>query len=203
MEFRLTYKGLLYATQGYQKSGQKHPKADNMHDVRKAFHQQLRRLWDITPFLKSGERGGPGALLAEGPDAPDYRIDTLAKRYSRYGFNFVPLVTKELNLICGLDILFLRPDSPGNVIKSGDIDNRLKTLIDSMKIPDANEDYFKRVPEEDEKPMFVLLEDDSLITKISVETDQFLDILAPSEVMLVITVRLRPYEMNLGNMQFG
>jgi len=205
MEFRLTYKGALYASQGDARIGQRNRRADNMHDIRKIFHRQLRHLWEITPFLKTGERSGPGALLTEGPDAPDYRISTLARKHSHYGFNFVPLVTRELNLICGLDILFLRPDHPGKVIESGDIDNRLKTLFDSMKIPNATEEYSKKVPEEDEKPMFVLLEDDSLITKISVETDQFLDILdgTKNEVMLVITVRLRPYEMNLGNMQFG
>jgi hypothetical protein len=60
---------------------------------------------------------------------------------------------------------------------------------------------------EDEKPFFVLLEDDKLITKVSFETDQLLQYASnpPSEadVRLVITVRLRPWEMEAGNIQFG
>lgn len=31
-------------------------------------------------------------------------------------------------------LLFLRPDAPGGVVKDGDIDNRIKTLFDSLKI---------------------------------------------------------------------
>lgn len=51
------------------------------------------------------------------------------------------------------------------------------------------------------------MEDDKLITKVSVETDQLLEYVSseanPDDVRLVITGRLRPYEMTLDNMQFG
>jgi hypothetical protein len=51
------------------------------------------------------------------------------------------------------------------------------------------------------------LEDDKLITKVSVETDQLLEFSTTAsdinDARLVITIRLRPYEMHLGNMQFG
>ena len=54
---------------------------------------------------------------------------------------------------------------------------------------------------------FCLLEEDKLITKLSVETDQLLEPISgnydPARVRLVITVRLRPWEINIGNMQFG
>ena len=63
MEFRLTYSGILYSTGNDSKLGQK---ADHKHQIRMAFHPQLKRLWEITPFLKSGERSGPSALLLEG-----------------------------------------------------------------------------------------------------------------------------------------
>ena len=132
----------------------------------------------------------------------------LATKYSLYGWNFVPLVTEELNLICGLDILFLRPSAPGQLVSGGDLDNRLKTLVDALRIPEANERYAARVPDDaDEKPFYCLLSDDKLITKVSVETDQLLESVGSGanadDVRLVITVRLRPYEMQLGNMQFG
>jgi hypothetical protein len=117
-------------------------------------------------------------------------------------------VTEDLDLLCALDILFLRPDRPGDLIWGGDIDNRLKTLFDAMRIPVANEDYVNRTPASDEQPMFCLLEDDKLITKIAVETDQLLQLPLGKEddshqVRLVIRVTVRPYDMHVGNMQFS
>ncbi len=205
MEFRLTYHGPLQSTQRDAIGSQACPRRDHKHYIRRVFHAQLKRLWEVTPFLNSGQGSGPGAFLTAGSKVHDFSRDTLAKQHALYGFNFVPLVTEELNLICGLDILFLRPDVPGRVLASGDIDNRLKTLFDALRIPVAGEKYTDRTPAPDENPLYCLLEDDSLITKVSVETDQLLqcETANVNETRLIITVRLRPYEMHLGNMQFG
>jgi hypothetical protein len=211
MQFRLTYEGLLLSTQKDPVSTQRDAKADHKHTIRQAFHTQLKRLWDITLFLKTGNRSGPSSLLLSGGQAgavaPVYDRDSLAAKHSHFGWNFVPLVTQDLELICGLDILFLRPHPPGTVLQSGDIDNRLKTLFDSLRIPTANEEYSQRGPEPSERPFYCLLEDDRLITKVSVETDQLLQYISinsdVNDVRLVITVTLRPYEMHLGNIQFG
>jgi hypothetical protein len=211
MEFRLTYDGPLLAQQRDERRGDSEPRAANKHFMRQTFHRQLRRLWNSTPFLHTGERSGPGALLLSGDqsdsDPPEYDIETLSKRHALYGFNFVPLVSHDLDLMCSLDILFLRPDKP-RVFWAGDIDNRLKVLFDALAIPVASEDYAtKRSPTADEVPFFSLLEDDKLITKIAVETDQLLDFdgskARMNEVKLTITVKIRPYELTLGNMQFG
>ena len=205
MEFRLTYQGPLRSTQRDATGDQKCPRSQHKHDIRKYFHPQLKRLWEVTPFLKTGERSGPGVWLLEGSQQHDYHPDSLAKKFALYGFNFVPLVTQDLNLICGLEILFLRPGNPGSLLKSGDIDNRLKTLFDAMRPPEAQENYSARIPAQDEQPFYCLLEDDNLITKVSVETDQLLQVESTddNEARLVITVRLRPYELHLGNMQFS
>ena len=61
-------------------------------------------------------------------------------------------------------------------------------------------------PEED--PFFCLLEDDALITRVSVETDTLLD---PQEgsahelhrVRLVLTVSIRPYYVTMFNLNFA
>jgi hypothetical protein len=111
-------------------------------------------------------------------------------------FNFVPLVTEELSLICGIEILFLRPDYPGAVVSSGDIDNRLKTLFDALRMPQIGQLKADAVPSENEKPFYVLLEDDKLISRLSVETDTLLepigDEMNKSDARLIITVKLRP-----------
>lgn len=204
MEFRLTYDGPLFVTGAEPIGQQPDRRASHKHDIRREFHRQLKRLWAITPFLHTGERSGPSVFITESsPHTPPYDMASLSAKYFLYGFNFVPLVTQDLNLICGLEILFLRPDRPGGVVWHGDIDNRLKTLLDALTIPTANENYVGRTPDSDEKPFFCLLADDKLVTKVSVETDQLLDFVNEGDVRLVITVRLRPYEMHLGNMQFG
>jgi hypothetical protein len=208
MEFRLTYDGPLRAANQVPLPHQKDTRADHKHNLRKRFHRQLKRLWEITPFLKSGERSGPGGVLLQntgGAPYVKYHSDVLAQRHSMFGFNFVPLVTSELNLLCSLDILFLRPDSPGKIWQ-GDIDNRIKILLDALKLPEKNEDYVKRTPDTGEEKFYCLLEDDKLITKLAVETDQLLEFTTPQndlgDVRLIITVRIRPAEVRLDNFHF-
>lgn len=64
-------------------------------------------------------------------------------------------------------------DPPGSLISSWDMDNWLKTLFDTLRMP-TNKDEVSGPPRDDEKPFFVLLEDDRLITHLSVETDTLL-----------------------------
>jgi hypothetical protein len=110
-----------------------------------------------------------------------------------------------LQIVCSLDILFLRPDYPGEVIKSGDIDNRLKTLFDALRIPgpDANE-LGGCLPEADEDPLYCLLEDDALITEVAVKTDVLLQPISgkTSDARLVMTVRIKPIEATIANLGF-
>lgn len=203
MEFRLTYEGPLPSTQQAKLGDQWDKRADLKHAIRMHFHPQLKRLWETVAFLKTGGRTGPGVYVIEGsPEPPLLDAKKLGERHSLYGWQFVPLVTDELDVSCGLEILFLRPDSPGSLVSSGDIDNRLKTLIDTLRIPVAGERYVNRQMAE---PMFCLLEDDRLVTKLSVETDQLLDVpnKDASHVKIVIRVTIRAYELTLHNLFFG
>ena len=207
MQFRLTYEGILCSTQQDKMTGQYDRRADHKHDIRKHFHPQLKRLWDITPHLTAGVDTGPVVFSLGSEERPwlRYHRDDLAKKHEMFGWNFVPLVTDHANLLCGVDILFLRPDHPGSLIRSGDIDNRLKTLLDALRLPVANERYDNRAQGPDDQPFYCLLEDDRLITKISVETDQLLDFdqsKDPNQVKLVINVTVRPYEASMDNVQF-
>jgi len=105
-----------------------------------------------------------------------------------------------------LDISLLRPEPLGSIItQSGDIDNRLKTLLDALKVPispgalPASE---KPGPEED--PFFCLLEDDSLITRISVSTDRLLEPgIKPSEAVIQIHVTTKQIEVYMGTIGLG
>jgi len=185
MEFRLTYEGPLKgASQG-------NTRAKHKHEIRKYFHPQLKRLWETHPLLKGKKRDGPGI-------EPDSYIEYLAKRFPLGPYNFVPLVNDEMKMTCGVDILFLRPDAPGEVIQSGDIDNRLKTLFDTFSRPTdmANLGGYDE-PDETEKPFFCLVADDSLISRVSIDTDMLLEPVDgtydQSMARLIISVTVSPY----------
>ena len=102
-------------------------------------------------------------------------LDFMALNFTKFGYRFVPLISKEFGIACSLDILFLRRDGPGNLIRSGgDIDNRIKVLFDALTVPTYNEQVHGMPPEKGEDPFFCLLEDDNLITDVKVTTDRLL-----------------------------
>jgi hypothetical protein len=198
LEFRLTYSGVLLG------ASRNDTRARHKHEIRRYFHPQLRRFWQVHPALLHAKATGVQWLHKDWDAIPSMSEDR-ATRFHSGSYNFVPLVLKQDMALCYLNILFLRADAPGSVIKSGDIDNRLKTLFDALRMPtDVNELGGYDAPTDDEKPFYVLLEDDNLITRISVETDGMLE--APgsgrrhdNDARLIITVNLKPYAETFGN----
>lgn len=92
-------------------------------------------------------------------------------------FRFAPLVSDAhgWNTVASIEILFMRPSEPGNLINhDGDLDNRLKTLFDALRIPNLDEMPLQDAPKTGEKPFYVLLKDDALVTSFSVTTDRLL-----------------------------
>jgi hypothetical protein len=211
MEFRLTWEGVLLATN----SGNQYKltRKDYKHKIRQSFHPQLKRFYEITPYLHTGKPSGRGFGGYVEANAPEYNKANVALPFTLHGFKFLPLVTGQLKLTCWLDILYLRRKKAGDLFEHGDIDNRLKTLIDSLTMPDPNQGYADRIQEPDELPYFhCLLENDRLVSKVTVETDYLLqdlpvtdEHLEPDEndARLVITVRIRPYETTLENILFS
>jgi hypothetical protein len=187
MQFRLTYEGQLLSN-GH---------AQHKQEIRKRFHPQLRRLWEITPSLLE-MKYPPLNLVEVGYTPGRSRIEYLADQFSRNNYNFVPLVTRDLDVsFCGIDVLFLRPDPPGSVLSKSDIDNRLKTLFDALRMPEGKAELGGYdFPADNEKPFYSLLEDDALVTKVSVETDFLLEPIGAdfdkNDSRLIITVTLQP-----------
>jgi hypothetical protein len=108
----------------------------------------------------------------------------------------VPLIRKTGGFTCALDILFLRRDNPGNIVAhGGDIDNRVKTLFDGLRMPETVSDLGgSQLDPQNEDPFYVLLEDDSLITSVSITTDRLLALRESEEnlhdVWLVLRVTM-------------
>ena len=174
MEFRLYYRGGLRANGS----------AGEKQRIRRSFHPQLKRLWE--------QPRPPGFFKTW---FVNNQAEGVINRSRRVVGNFVcmPLVSESVNLAAELDILFLRPQQPGSIINSaGDIDNRLKTLLDALRIPKPAELTATDIPSSEENPLFCLLEDDILVTRIAVTTDRLLDADERStEVVLVIHVLLK------------
>jgi hypothetical protein len=209
MEFRLTYEGPLLA-ETERDATVRRTRADHKHEIRKALHPQLRQWWQVSPYLQQQPPdppiAGKGVVFAW----PSFQHTQrrIAERFERFGYNFVPLALKELDLHCSVEILLLREGMPGGVVtNTGDLDNRLKTLFDALSMPkEANQVGKYKKPDSDEVPFFCLLEDDSVITRASVESDTLLEPVStpPShnDVRAVITVKLRPSRVNALNVGF-
>jgi hypothetical protein len=150
--------------------------------------------------LKDKKTDGPGVV-------PEPFERFMAKRFALGSYNFVPLVSKRLHVACGLHVLFLRPEPPGQILQSGDIDNRLKTLFDALRCPtDISELAGYEEPEETEKPFYCLLQDDAFVTHVSVKTDMLLQEVNTgfdkNAARLIVTVTLEPFEATWENLGF-
>lgn len=109
------------------------------------------------------------------------------------GFSFVPLVSTKFFSVADLKIFFLRHGPEGQLIHSGDMDNRLKTLFDGLSVPNERQiEKLGQQPQQGQDPVFCLLEDDALISDLQIETGECLDPnLPPGDVILLIRVTTR------------
>jgi hypothetical protein len=198
MEFRLLYEGELLPSAGSNK------RASEKHAIRKIFHPQLRRLWTVQANLRelatrrSGEDPRPineHLQPITEQEQFDFGIRATGMKWSRAGYQFVPLVTADMALRCSLDVLLLRPEEDRFIFNAGDIDGQVKTLFDSLRMPKDLNETGGVGPEGDETPFFCLLEDDRLITEVNVTTDKLLllptqrDVKA-NDALVVIHVKL-------------
>jgi len=129
------------------------------------------------------------------------------------GFQFVPLIIGAIHAVCHVDILFLRREKPGDLLSKpkdeygGDLDNRLKIFLDALRVPrELAEIPAGAQPLDEEKPFFCLLEDDSLITRFSVESDTLLgpaNMGSQTDVSLIAKVTTRLTRLHIGNLDFG
>ncbi|MER8964510.1 hypothetical protein NKI25_02100 [Mesorhizobium sp. M0808] len=221
MRFRLTYEGELKAGQKDPDDNQWDRMAEHKQAIRKVFHRQLKHLWETNRFLREHEvfptdystgRSAPNDAARRSRSANERLslLQAVAGQYHENGYRFVPLVRDTMSLLCSLDILFLRRDIPGSVLTAGDLDNRIKTLIDALRKPKgANELRGNETPAAGEDPFFCLLEDDKSVSQFAVESDALLD--PPTgdkeadrrQVRIVITVEIRPYHVTMFNLSFA
>jgi hypothetical protein len=224
MRFTLYYDGPLPSAANNGRTKVKH-------HVRKKLHPQLLQLFRDHPALPKPARAEHYGGIGEGhkPELLDWAswdkwewptffwLDQLCSRYQQWeeqltvvpvgDLHFVPLIRSSLDLVCELDILFLRPGRPG-LMERGiryDIDNRLLTLFDALTVPIGDEAQNWAIADQSltrTSPIFTLLGDDSRITAINVRTDSLLqsvDGAHRDDVRLVIGVIVRGIKASWAN----
>ena len=160
--------------------------ASAKHRLRMAFEPQLRkRAFQLKRF------GGDGSNLEDSywdNEPPPMKVTR------RGEWQFVALsdqhdvMKPDIWPHVELDITLLRPPGENHIATGGDIDNRLKTLLDSLQGPDPNQSSTLSVQET--RPCFVLMLNDHQISRISVETRTLLDSTDPKEAVLLIDANI-------------
>ena len=198
MNFVLRYRGPLSST----------GRPEDKQRIRHALNPQLRVLCQQEPLLQQAlsDNLHIGVLKGREVEVPKPLGDILFFVVPLGGYRFVPLIHRPHNLACNLDLVFLRRERPGAIVHGGDLDNRLKTLFDSLRMPHDVSELGPAVPISPDERMLCLLEDDSLITHVSVRTHQLLEPStqshADSDVDLLMHVIIHSTYPMWGNLGF-
>lgn len=202
MRFILVYRGPLSASQAKGST-----KRSERKQIREQITPQLEKLWAVKPALKQlkmsayvPKRSGLSIPSANSPfdDGTSFHKTNsnyvnLLEPIERGGHLFQPLVRKSLDLTCKIDVLFLRQEQPGNLIKkAGDLDNRIKTLLDAMEVPSPDTTKYDGDELEEGEINYRLFESDSLVRGINIDSERLLlpETIFPNEVHLVIEVKV-------------
>jgi len=174
MKFRLLYEGEVAPRRQADLTG--------IHSIRMSLHPQIKPLWEFMPLADNREW-----LRESSPKSILERVNDVL---------FCPLISTKKSLACELDITFLRQQAAGQLLgEGGDIDNRLKTLFDALRKPSTAETQKAGIrAEANDEPIHCLLQDDSLVTRVNVETDGLLrpggnrlDLVAIIQVTVIVT----------------
>lgn len=211
LEIRLVYQGVLPASD----SDKCH--SPEKHAIRRYLHKQLLNAWTFKNPLR--ERAGfvfPATKRMSQrrmiPSGGEFDQDELIQSLGNK--RYLPIVSSELCLTCELDILLLSRDLTG-VIRRGDLDNRLKTLLDALRMPRIGENS-----DGDEDPLCCLLEDDKMISRLTVTDDLLLAdaeqvvrdpridifgeaVTSTNHVFAVIRASIKPTRIMTGNLDFA
>ena len=187
MKFKLLYYGDILTN----------PKkrAQHIADIRMHFHPQLKKLVTLQPWDNLNK-----FMM---PDATKSPIITRLVG----GVDWNPIISSNLKMIAELDILLMHPEIVG--VPRSDIDNRVKTILDGLRCPQNEHEIGQNTPR-DIGPIYTLLDDDHLVTKLTVNTSHLLahDLFScdvpstPDSVFMLIDVNVRVTEGTLENLPF-
>ena len=187
MKFKLLYFGEILIN----------PKKRSQHisDIRMQFHPQLKKLLEHQPWDNMTKYMMPGATKSP-----------ITTRHVG-GIDWNPIITPNLKLLAEIDIQMMHPEIVG--LPHSDIDNRVKTILDGLRCPQNEHEIGENTPH-DIGPIYTLLDDDHLITKLSVNTSHLLstEMFNPTHshtldtIFMMLDVNVRVAEGTLENLPF-
>ncbi len=186
MKFKLLYFGDILIN----------PKKRSQHisDLRMQFHPQLKKLIGHSPWTHLGKYMMPNAT----------KSPITTKHIG--GIDWNPIITPNLKLLAEIDILLMHPEIIG--VPRSDIDNRTKTILDGLRCPQNAHEIGENTPK-NIGPIYTLLDDDHLVTKLTVNTSHLLGTemfkdtgRSDDTVFIMLDVNVRVAEGNLENLPF-
>ena len=170
-------------------------RAQHIAGIRMQFHPQLKKLVEHSPWNNLTQYMVPNPTKSP-----------ITTRHVG-GIDWNPIITPNLKLIAELDIQMLHPEIVG--VPRSDIDNRVKTIMDGLRCPQNEHEIGSNTPN-NIGPIYTLLDDDHLITKLSVNTSHLLDAgifanhaqCTPDSIFMMIDVNVRVAEGTLENLPF-
>lgn len=184
MDFTLRYRGSLPPFTAREK------RVEEKHAIRTVFRRQLGELWKLEPTLSywlklrlpEATLERKALVIRPAPNQADW-----LNEWCRVGsYRFVPMATRHNRLACRLAIKFLRYGHPGDLVdNAGDLDNRLKVLLDALRMPHNESELPPPQGPPDDDYFYCLMEDDRLITSLTVESDRLLEPAAGGDESLV------------------
>jgi hypothetical protein len=178
VRFSLTYDGPLLS------AGEKNTRVKHKNELRAFFNTQVLAVSMLGDFGR-------------------FQMDQSKVASMRREFRSIPfycLVPRTLEASCSLTIKLMRSERPGDIVHGGDLDNRLKTLLDALRMPTNDNEVIPEVYSETIRQhgpgVFCLLEDDSLVSDLNISTGRNFHYgpCKQDDVRLIIDVELRPFD---------
>ncbi|RWA71387.1 hypothetical protein [Mesorhizobium sp.] len=179
MDIYLTYRGQIPS---------KTSSLDAVWSMRKSFHSQLQKLWGKEPFaiLKKWEDSNFAA------GAPNFLRQIGDQIFVPFYSEVVGVGVKlEIKLLTGLPL-------QQAVISSGDLDNRVKRIIDALRAPTQKGELTKNL--EPGSRWYCVMDDDSSVKEVTASLAPYLDSSDPSESFVFVRVRTSPSAVTLANL---
>jgi hypothetical protein len=184
LRFRLFYRGQL-------PSGAGRTKTEFKHYLRGQLHPQVRAVWEGERVFRDHE------VVAEG-SADEYPKLPILRTVA--GRSFIPLASMRLSCLVEIDCLLLAAEPHGAIVSgAGDIDNRIKTLIDALRMPTPDEMARAAPPDGLPEPCYCLMDDDKIVRHLSVTADRLLDPERETDAVVIAEVSIRSTNRAMGN----
>lgn len=183
MEFCLYYQGKLKSRDG----------AAGKHAIRQSLHSQLKSLSQSDTFRLVFEPDWDGKRAAK---EPPMFVERGGKRYWFF-------VSEHLATYANLSLTLLVPHETTRIIHNGgDLDNRVKTLFDALRVPAADSEIPASDTFDYRDGMYCLLQDDKLINRVTLKSYQDHSPVEADHVRCIIEVETKITRAMWGNLNF-